>query len=66
MTPDEMTLHRHIYETRLGILGYGPGETPTTDHHNAAHFEAVEAVKAHRQAERGELAERFERLRKGL
>lgn len=37
---EENTERRDIYEERLGILGYGPGEMPSLEHHKMAVEEA--------------------------
>ena len=36
--------HRHIYETRLGIFGLEPKDSPTQDQHNLAVSEAFEHI----------------------
>lgn len=37
---EENTEARYIYEERLGILGCGPGEMPSLEHHKMAAEEA--------------------------
>lgn len=64
MTSPEMHLeHQHTYESRLGCLGYGPGEVPSAIHHNAAVLEADAHIADLKRQERGKVAEKFDQMR---
>ena len=43
--------HEHTYATRLGILGLGPADNPTSAQHNMAVIEADEHVAALKREE---------------
>lgn len=67
MNEDElMNERRMIYETRLGILGYGPGEIPEAWAHNAAVAEADEHIAQLRRQKENQTAQAFEEMRKAL
>lgn len=63
---DFMNEHRVIYETRLGILGYGPADIPSADHHNLAHDEAEAHIAALREQKENQTAFKFEAMRQGI
>lgn len=46
--------HRHIYETRLGMMGLDATMTPTAEQHNLAVAEADAHIAALKAQERGE------------
>lgn len=64
--PELMNEHRVIYETRLGILGYGQSDIPSADHHNLAHDEAEAHIAALREQKENQTAFKFEAMRRGL
>lgn len=65
-TEELMNEHRVIYETRLGILGYGPSDIPSADHHNLAHDEAEAHIAALREQKENQTAFRFKEMRDGI
>lgn len=63
---DLMKEHAYIFSERLGILGYGPSDIPSADHHNLAHDEAEAHIAALREQQENQTAFKFEAMRRGL
>lgn len=58
--------HRHIYETRLGIMGLSANDYPTANQHNMAVIEADAHIAAIKKQEREDGLKQLQALKRSL